>query len=262
MSARRGLATLSTFVAYALLPFSAGCGNSPPLKSAQGSAPASKPVSAAVKASSAAEAKVQGANDVSGVLKGERVLQKEVSDSGTGLQVKSIALLRSSLLSCTGDVNTNVSCDMHIAAGGGAPAGCATANRLSGPAGRSTFLLASRYPAGSDVIDVEAPNLYDPRRASRSGTGADELTDSYLRALGVIADVVAHNCDPEGKCDCSTQDKAAKLVERCFPGYDPASSRMKQTAMILAQACSSPNLALRRKAFASMIGSYAFAASR
>lgn len=256
MNPRRGLAALSFLAACLVLLLPAGCGNTATLKSAAGAA-ATKP-----KPVAAADAAAKQNKPTKDALKGDQVLEKEVSDSGAGFQVKSIALLRSSLISCTGDVNTTVSCDMHIAAGGGAPAGCATAGRLGGMSGRSTFLLASRYPVGSDVIDIEAPNLYDPRRASRSGTGADELTDSYLRALGVIADVVAHNCDPEGKCDCSTPEKASKLVERCFPGYDPASSRMKQTSMILAQACASPNLALRRKALASMLGSYAFAASR
>ena len=196
---------------------------------------------------------------------GNEVLSREVSDSGSGLQVKSIGLLRSSLRSCMGGNLTNITCDMHVQSGAGLPAACAAAGgseRLNPMNGRKPFLLPSRYPIGGDIIDIEAPNLYDPSKASRASTGADQITDSYLRALTVIADVVAHNCDTSGECDCSTEAKAQAMVKRCFPGYDPASSRVVQISTLLVQACSTPNHTQRRQAIASMLSSYAFASAR
>jgi|GEM_PF-4010317 len=210
-------------------------------------------------------------------------LQRDVSDSGTGFQVKSIPLLRSSITSCIGSNLTTITGDMFVGAAAqaaeeaaaaketppralpGKPLSTETKARLAmaEATGRTSFLNGGgRYTDGVDIFTTEAGNLYDPNLASRAGTGADQISDSYLRSLSIIANVVAHNCDVNGQCDCSSREKAAEMVKRCFPQLDPASTRVKKTTDLLTSACSSPLSLPRRKAVASMLSSYAFASAR
>jgi hypothetical protein len=196
-----------------------------------------------------------------GELTGTRTLRKDVSDSGAGLQVKGIDLLRSSITSCLGGNLTRVTCDMIVVPPGTTPTACESRAGLEA-SGRKAFLLPGVFAQGDDVITKLSSSLYDPRKASRAGTGADSLNDVYLRALGTIADVVAHNCDVTADCDCSSMEKAELIVKKCFPGLDPRSTRVSSTVGLLAEACAKPGLVDRRKALAAMLGSYAFASAR
>lgn len=197
----------------------------------------------------------------SGDLRGTRTLRKDVSDSGAALQVKSIDLLRSSIASCLGGNLTRVTCDMIVVPPGTTPPACPARDNLTAT-GRKAFLLPGSFSPDDDVITKLSENLYDPRKSSRAGTGADALSDVYLRALGTIADVVAHNCDVNADCDCSSMARTELIVKKCFPGLNPDSTRLKTTVSLLAEACSTSNLMDRRKALAAMLGSYAFASAR
>lgn len=214
-------------------------------------------------------------NSETSKLTGTRTLNREVADSGTGLQVKSVDLLRNSIKSCVGDNLTSLKVEMFrcetLAANplnvspteATAIAACKAQNEPPlVPQGRLSFLSYGKWKTGDDVITNVSGDLFDPARASRSGTGADGLSDSYLRALGVVADVVAHNCDVEGSCDCSSRSKAENLVRKCFPAFSSGSSQMKAAVDTLTNACATDVLLQRRKAIAAMLGSYAFASAR
>ncbi|MCA3086807.1 MAG: hypothetical protein ING65_10950 [Rhodocyclaceae bacterium] len=193
--------------------------------------------------------KVTDANDG---LTGTRTISKNIDNSGSGIQVKSIQLLKSSITSCVGDGLTVVSGDMLTT----------STDATRAVKGRVGFLGPGVAKVGDDIVDKLSGDLYNPLNASRAGTGADGLTDSYLRALGIIADVVAHNCDVNGACDCSTEAKALALVSKCFPGFSPGTTQTLNASKYLSEMCASDDLKKRRQAIASMLSSYAFASSR
>lgn len=231
----------------------------------------------------AAKAKEATTDDSTKELTGTQTLTKDVSDSGASIQVKSVELLRNSITSCVGDNLTNVTEDMFLYPNGYPPrcdaidvaAGKITPEDLAkveacksgfkqslSMNGRVGFLAVGTIPLGANIVDVVSADLYDPRHSSRAGTGADGLTDSYLRAITTIANVVAHNCDVEGACDCSSTKKAEDIVRKCFPGFSPGTTQTKIAVTELAQSCSGSALLQRRKAIASMLSSYAFASAR
>jgi hypothetical protein len=181
---------------------------------------------------------------------------KQITNNGAEIQVKSSALLKNSLISCFGSDYTNLDSEMIIK-----PAVASVANVATG---RKSFLLAGKYPNNSDsIINFEAKNLFDPNGISRTATGADGVTDTYLRALEVVADVVAHNCDLNNPyCQCHTEESAKNMIKRCLPYLSPESEEIKTGSKLLFDVCKSSVLEDRRKAISSLVSSYAFAIAR
>lgn len=196
----------------------------------------------------------------------EGVNESVVQDSGASFQVKSATLLRNSIKSCFSDPNgefLKVTADMLQAAPGD-PA-------LPDPGnGRSRFLLAGRYAENDDIISKESNSLVDPSKAGRTSVAADSLTDTYLRSLEVVANVVAHHCDLAANntvCQCDTKSSARKLVERCLPSFDPNSARMDLAVDLIYLKCSistaeEQRVKNMREAISSLLSSYAFAKAR
>jgi hypothetical protein len=183
---------------------------------------------------------------------------KSIDNSGANFQAKDVALLKSSVESCMGAGMTTVQATMLLpdVNGGAAPAQTADAE------GRLKFLLPKKYAAGQDVIERETSNLVDTSGGARTGIAADSLTDTYLRALETIGNVVAHNCDAaKEQCRCATKDDAFALLKRCLPGLDPETVEMDQSAQALAEVCAQGPGGMRT-AIASLVASYAFANAR
>ncbi|MCX6125785.1 MAG: hypothetical protein NTV34_13715 [Proteobacteria bacterium] len=177
----------------------------------------------------------------------------EITSSGGLFQLKSANLLRSSIKSCMGPDMTKISADMILLQD----------LPLSPPApdGRIRFLLPV-YISGSDIIDMEKSSLVDPDRGARSAVAADGLTDTYLRSLALIGDVVAHNCSSNNPlCACETEALAIEMVSRCVPTLDPKSAALKEAAQILTSVCSQGGSGMRR-AVSSLLSSYAFGLAR
>jgi hypothetical protein len=134
--------------------------------------------------------------------------------------------------------------------------------------GRRPFLLPNKYQLtpvglGNSILSLEAKNLFEPNDVSRTSTGSDGITDTYLRALEVVGDVVAHNCDFNNPyCQCNTAESAKSMMKRCLPNLSPEGTAMIEATNVLFETCKSDKLEDRRKAISSLIGSYAFAAAR
>ena len=177
----------------------------------------------------------------------------EITSSGGLFQLKSANLLRSSIKSCMGPGMTKISEDMILIPG--------QADLLQALDGRIRFLLPV-YIAGSDIIEVEKSSLVDPDRSARSAVAADGLTDTYLRSLALIGDVVAHNCSASNPlCACETEELAVEMISRCVPTLDPKSSALKEAAQMLTSVCSQGGSGMRR-AVSSLLSSYAFGLAR
>ena len=218
---------------------------------------------------------------------GDSVLEltkiREVRISGAPLQVKSIELLKSSLASCSGDPkSTELKDEMVLNPG--------EEKLLPDLNGRRPFLLQSVYTSqvkvgetittvgnvtqvtnifkpvlkSQDVFDFEKPNLYDASRAGRGTAGGDALTSSLLMSLGSIAAVVAWNCDPNSSqsCNCSTESFAREIFSRCLPSVSLESSEATAALKEFTEMCNTSDVYKRRKAFGSLLGSYAFAVAR
>lgn len=181
---------------------------------------------------------------------------KKIENSGAGFQAKDIALLNSSVRSCLGDGMLTVQPTMLL------PATPGSGNGTPSVDGRIQFLFATRYQPGDNIIDVEKNNLVDISGGSRTGIAADTLSDTYLRSLETIGNVVAHNCDVnKPECACATKDDAMKMLTRCLPGLDPAKIEMQKTAEAMANVCATGPSGMR-KVISSFISSYAFANAR
>lgn len=182
---------------------------------------------------------------------------KKIDNSGASFQAKDIALLRSSVASCMGDGMTIVQTTMLLpktTSGAG--------NNTPDANGRIQFLLPIKYKVGEDIIELEKLNLVDVSGGARTGVTADALTDTYLRSLETIANVVAHNCDlSKPACDCSTKDAAHGLLSRCLPGIAPDTVEIHAAADAMAAICTMGSGGMR-KAIASFLSSYAFANAR
>jgi len=184
------------------------------------------------------------------------VINKTITNSGATLQVKDLSLLRSSVEACMGKGLLNVSNDMLMPTDLSAPPTPPAAD------GRLLFLLGTQYKAGDDIIDKEAPNMVDLSAGARTNITGDSLTDTYLRSLETIGNVIAHNCSTTNpNCQCGTKGEALAMMTRCFPGLDPSTANMADTAALLGAICSS-GIDGMRKAVSSMISSYAFAVAR
>lgn len=196
------------------------------------------------------EASVEdGGNNTGRVTKG-------IEGTGAGFQVKDVALLRSSINSCMGEGRLTITDDMLI------PVGQNSLSVPDLPDGRYRFLLGNSYEAGEDIIEKERGNLVDYSQGNRTAITSDSLTDTYLRSLETIANVVAHSCDGSNEmCKCGTKDEAKVLLERCLPGIDPNSEKMDFASLIVSEECAEGEVGVRR-AIASLLSSYAFAAAR
>lgn len=182
---------------------------------------------------------------------------KPIDNSGANFQAKDVALLKSSVESCMGAGMTTVQATMLLPDINGAGS-----TQTADAEGRLKFLLPKKYAAGQDVIDGEKTNLVDTSGGARTGIAADSLTDTYLRALETIGNVVAHNCDAaKEECKCATKDDAFALLKRCLPGLDPETIEMDQSAQALSAVCAQGPGGMRT-AIASFIASYAFANAR
>jgi len=184
-----------------------------------------------------------------------KVVTRDITSSGASLQVKDIVLLRSSIESCMGSGMLNVTDEMLIPED-------SNANPPALADGKVRFLLASNYVAGDDIIVKESGNLVDFSNGSRTSNSADSLTDTYLRSLETIGNVIAHNCTLNNpNCQCANQEQALAMMSRCFPGLNPKSAEMADTANLFGAICNDGNNGMR-KAVSSLIASYAFATSR
>lgn len=189
---------------------------------------------------------------------GDGVVTKNIDNSGASFQVKDILLLTSSLESCMGVDSTKISAEMLLSVS-------SNGTIISTPEsadGKVRFLLPSRYAAGENIVDKEKVNLVDTSGGSRTGVAADALTDTYLRSLETIGNVVAHNCTIDSKlCDCASEPAAYEMLKRCLPGLDPQTVEMVEASKSMSAACAEGPQGMRR-VIASLLSSYAFAAAR
>ena len=172
------------------------------------------------------------------------------------MQVKDVMLLRSSIESCMGPGMLSVSEDMLM------PTDLTVTLPALGD-GRVRFLLPNRYRAADDIIDNEKAQLLDLNGGVRTNPANDALTDTYLRAVETVSNVIAHNCSLSNpSCKCATPDKALAMLSRCLPGLNPGTVEMADTAGLLAAVCADGGASGMRKAIASLISSYAFIVAR
>ncbi len=184
----------------------------------------------------------------------ERIVQRDISSSGAGFQVKDVILLRSSVESCMGADMLKVTADMLM------PTDLKVTPK--GSDGRIKFLLPSQYAPNDDIIEKERGNLLDLEASSRTSVSADGLTDTYLRSLETIGNVVAHNCNPSNpNCACAGKEQALAMMTRCLPAVNPKTVEMAESAALLGAICSD-GVDGMRTAVASLLSSYAFALAR
>ncbi len=183
-------------------------------------------------------------------------ITKGIDNSGAAFQVKDVALLRSSIGSCMGAEKLVVSAEMLI------PVGQAGDSLPDYTDGRFRFLLGNSYKVGDDIIEKERSSLVDFSLGNRTGISSDSLTDTYLRSLETIANVVAHYCDADAElCKCGSKDDAKVILQRCLPGIDPGSEKIDYASLLIFEECKEGNAGVRR-AIASLLSSYAFASAR
>ncbi len=176
-------------------------------------------------------------------------VDKELENAPGGFQVKSFEVLSSSIDSCMGNPDYKlITADMSA---------------LSDeplPDGGKRFLLGG--VAGQNILELEKANL-GGNLPPRTTINSDALTDQYLRAIGVVADVVAHNCDlQDPKCNCTIRANAEAMMKRCFPALNPTTPDFQSAVDGLHNACSTGGAEGQRKAIAAVIGSYAFLQGR
>jgi hypothetical protein len=129
--------------------------------------------------------------------------------------------------------------------------------------GRKVILGANFTPTGRDVVEQLADDLYNPLKTERSETAAGILNLNYLGALATVADVVAWNCDfnnPNARCNCSTEDAAKKILQRCISSY--TDSQLADVAKSFHDSCKDPDLTKKREALAAFLSSSTFAEAR
>ena len=181
---------------------------------------------------------------------------KSIDNSGAAFQVKDVALIRSSIGSCMGAEKLLVTEDMLI------PVGQVGDSLPENADGRFRFLLGNNYAVGDDIIEKERSSLVDFSLGNRTGISSDSLTDTYLRSLETIANVVAHYCDGNTEvCKCGTKDDAKVVLQRCLPGIDPNSDKIDYASLLIFEECKEGDSGIRR-AIASLLSSYAFASAR
>lgn len=167
-----------------------------------------------------------------------------------GFLVKNSEILRGSINECLQDGLLAIKPEM-ISGGGGEGRKAILGQNFQAAAGRS------------DIIEVLAGDLYDPMRVSRVDTAAGYLTLTYMGALATVADVVAWNCNfnsPDSRCDCSTEEKAKQILQRCIPAYSDAD--VGPLAGKFAAECSVADVAKKREILAAFIASATFAELR
>ena len=176
--------------------------------------------------------------------------------SGLGaFQVKSVDVLKASIIGCFNNQDIlSISDDMLITE--------EVADDLG--SGRERFLIpkeAVTYVAGANIVDLESENL-SGEPGPVTGVRSDQLTDTYLRAVAVVADVVAHNCSANDPyCTCGSEQSATDMLSRCLPSFNPNSDAFKGLAVKFAEHCGATEKS-QREAIASLISSYAFIKGR
>ena len=131
------------------------------------------------------------------------------------------------------------------------------------PLGRKVILGSNFTRSGRDVIEQVADDLYNPLKTERSETSAGILNLNYLGALATVADVVAWNCDfnnPNARCNCSTEEGAKKILQRCIPSY--TDSQLTDVSRVFYQSCMDSDQQKKREALAAFLSSSTFAESR
>ncbi len=229
---------------------------------------------------------------------GDAAKTKSIDNSGANFQVKDVVLLRNSIEACMGKGMTLISADMLLQKqepAGGTPPAAGLALLADGTFGEAeadaralakddldplgAFALAQEesdkfafllptpqveaaLDAGTDIIEIERGNLVDLKNATRTTVAGDSVTDTYLRSLETVANVVGHNCALDKKeCDCSTKKKSRSILVRCLPALDPETKEFDFMAKRMSTFCSKGPSGMRT-AISSMIASYAFAAAR
>jgi hypothetical protein len=206
----------------------------------------------------------------------------EVEDSLASLQVKTAALLRTSIRECFGEsTSTVLRPDMFAAqtfltiferqtfeAQGkvkfvGIDSPYMNFVRVSSnDSSTSSPAIVSFVGSAPDVLDIETPGLEDLSGSGRATTSADSLTDRYLRSMETVGQVVAHNCKLESQaCSCNTMELATAMIRRCLPLVEIESTQLEQTASQMATQCAAGQFQTRQ-ALAALVGSYAFALRR
>jgi hypothetical protein len=168
-------------------------------------------------------------NSSADVLSGSAKLavQKTANEeiSGSAFRVKNAEELRSSIESCFGPKMLEVKETMILRTG----------QTRDPVAGRIRF-LAENFTPGDDIIQKLATDLFDPSMVTRTATSANNISQAYMSALSVVADVVAHNCEPKSaNCDCSTVLAATSMMQRCLPHLN-LETRQK-AAEVLSKSC-------------------------
>lgn len=201
----------------------------------------------------------QKAQEEEGVVDGDdssKKISKKIDNSGAAFQAKDIGLLKSSIGSCFGADKLIISDEMLLSVDLNAPPAAETAD------GKIKFLLPTQYVVGDDIIEKEKSNMVDLASGNRTGIASDGLTDTYLRSLETVANVVAHQCsDDKDECKCGSKDDARIMLTRCLPGLDPNTVEMDEAAEMLGLVCVEGPKGMR-KAIASMLSSYSFASAR
>ncbi len=217
-----------------------------------------------------------------------QIYDGNVADSLVSIQVKSLELLRASIQGCFGNAShtflardmfelqsfLSVGDQLDFEADGKkqffsrvSPYSnrYVTSVNLSGGLTAVEFLsleTGEQTDQPVDVLLIEAKSLNDTTSSLRTTATADSLSDSYLRSLEVVAQVVAHNCDlTSSNCDCRTPELATKMLERCLPTVEIDAQRMAELSTEMATQCST-SAHEHRMAIASLVASYAFAVRR
>jgi hypothetical protein len=255
----------------------AGCGDKSPLKAGGGSNTNKKEVNKTASGSdgsgsdsstSGSDASGSGAStsgsgddtiDTASGDQPEVVINLEAVE-GTAMQVKNVNLLRSSISECL-DIEVanksvfNINYDMII---GQTPAD---------PDKGKVLFYNGDCKVGNDITGCLKADLYDPDAVAGDTVSSNALSVSYLQALGTVANVIAHNCDTDGKCKCDDDKVAEGLITRCFPyltdaAFDAAHDFLVQTCKSPAGSTPGDAAKARRQGIANIIGSVGFAKAR
>jgi hypothetical protein len=179
---------------------------------------------------------------------------REVSGGSGEIQVKSFQLLKSSINSCFSANNfTKVAEDMLVF----------DQSDPTLPDGRIRFLLPQPgLAAGIDILEFLKKDLGGDESVSRTTIVSDSLSAPYLRALSVVADVIAHACEVDDPyCACADEGDAQAMIARCLPQLNPKAPEFDAVVKGMAAQCKEGAQGQRR-AIASLISSYVFAEGR
>lgn len=207
----------------------------------------------------------------------------EVENSLSAMQVKSRALLRTSIDECFGKSSSTLlradmfAVDSFVTVGErqrfealgkvkfigiGSPYMAMVNTNTTGQGSSAVSNVSFKGDSAPDVLDTEAVGLEDQSGSGRATATADSLSDRYLRSMETVGQVVAHNCNLESQsCKCDTPDLATAMLRRCLPLVASESLQFQETAKQMATQCAAGPFQTRQ-AIAALVGSYAFALRR